>query len=75
MIEPSTQSGSTTNNFCIMSLNSSFSGFHHHLMMATAWIATVVADEGRSGGGTAGTEHIRRKRIPVKVRVKVRSGS
>ena len=52
--------------FYIMSLNSTFSGFHHHLMMATAWIATVAADEGMSGGGTAGTKHIRRKRIPVR---------
>ena len=50
----------------MMSLNSTLSQFRHQVMIATAWIATVATDEGTSGGGMAGTKHIRRKRIPVR---------
>ena len=50
-----------------MALNSTLSQFRHQLMIDTAWIASTVAtDEGMSGGGMAGTKHIRRKRIPVR---------
>ena len=42
-----------------MALNSTLSQFHHKLMIATAWIATVATDEGTSGVGMAGTKHIR----------------
>ena len=48
-----------------MSLNSTFTEFHYQLMIATAWIATIAADEGMSGEGMAGTKHIPYKIIPV----------
>ena len=48
-----------------MLLNSTFSGFFHQLMIATAWIATVAIDEEMSGGGIAGTKHIPCKIIPL----------
>ena len=48
-----------------MTLDSTFSGFQHHLMVSTALIATIVADEWMSGGEMAGTKHIPCKMIPV----------
>jgi len=48
-----------------MSLNSTFRGFQQHLMVAAAMVATIVADEGMSGGRETGSKNINRKRVPV----------
>ena len=39
--------------------------FQQHLMIAALLIATIIAEQGMSGGGTSGSKHIPRRRIPV----------
>ena len=48
-----------------MLLNSIFCGFQQHLMVTAAMVATIVADEGMSGGRETGSKNINRKRVPV----------
>ena len=39
--------------------------FQQHLMIAALLIATIIAEQGMSGGGTSGSKHIPRRKIPV----------
>ena len=48
-----------------MTLNSTFSGYQHHLMIAASLIATIVAEKGMSGDRQKSTKSIPRRRIPV----------